>query len=175
MFSGLRQQSILYILEKGSEPQLKIGTVTFVSNPQPKFNNYSSPFPPQPSEMVVDITVNVDDKSTEFKQVPADLSIANFGPGIIISDNRESMIREIENMAHSSKQILDSVKYHQSQLQSCEKILRDLNPHFAKEKEQEEKIGSLEEKVGNIQDTLGSMMDMLSGIVGKNGKKSKEE
>ena len=40
MFSGLRTNSIFYVLEKGEEPTLKIGQVVSVSNPQPKFPTY---------------------------------------------------------------------------------------------------------------------------------------
>jgi hypothetical protein len=55
-------------------------------------------------------------------------------------------------------------------------MLRELNPQFAKEKEQEEKIGMLEEKMGNIEGTLNDMMGMLSKALGKNApSKIKEE
>lgn len=37
MFQGLRQNSILYILEKNGVPKLKVGQVVSVSNPMPKF------------------------------------------------------------------------------------------------------------------------------------------
>lgn len=39
MFSALRQGSVLYILEKGETPSLKIGQVTSVTQP-----NYNSNF-----------------------------------------------------------------------------------------------------------------------------------
>lgn len=37
MFSGLRTNSIFYVLDKSNEPTLQIGQVVSVSNPQPKF------------------------------------------------------------------------------------------------------------------------------------------
>ena len=55
MFSGLRTNSIFYVLEKGEEPTLKIGQVVSVSNPQPKFPTYQpGQFTTQPMETVVD-------------------------------------------------------------------------------------------------------------------------
>ena len=51
-------------------------------------------------------------------------------------------------------------------------MLRALNPQFAKEKEQEEKIGALEERMGNIDDKLSMMFDLLSDTLGR--KKTKE-
>jgi hypothetical protein len=54
-------------------------------------------------------------------------------------------------------------------------MLRELNPQFAKEKEQEEKIGMLEERMGNIDDKLNKMFDLLSDTLERKSKKTKEE
>jgi archaellum component FlaC len=54
-------------------------------------------------------------------------------------------------------------------------MLRELNPQFAKEKEQEEKIGMLEERMGNIDDKLNKMFDLLSDTLERKPKKAKEE
>jgi hypothetical protein len=60
-------------------------------------------------------------------------------------------------------------------LVSCDAILRDLNPTFKKEKEQEEKIGALEEKMVGIEGTLSDMMSMLSNALGQTKSKKKED
>ena len=86
------------------------------------------------------------------------------------------MSAEVEGLLRTSKGILDSVPYHEKVIVSCDSILRDLNPAFKKEKEQEEKIGMLEEKMVGIEDTLGEMMNMLSSALGTpKSKRSKEE
>ena len=54
-------------------------------------------------------------------------------------------------------------------------MLRELNPQFAKEKEQEEKIGMLEEKMGGIESTLNQMMGLLSEAVNHSKSKTKKE
>ena len=72
MFSGLRTNSIFYVLDKNSEPKLQIGQVVSVSNPQPKFPTYQpGQFSPQPMESVVDIRVKLPDGEMEFKQLPS--------------------------------------------------------------------------------------------------------
>jgi hypothetical protein len=54
MFSGLRQNGLFYILEKGEDLKLRIGQVVSVSNPQPKYNQFGAGgFAAQP-EMTVD-------------------------------------------------------------------------------------------------------------------------
>lgn len=171
MFSGLRQAGLFYILEKGEELKLRIGQVISVSNPQPKYGQYS--YGSQP-EMTVDVRVKVDDETLEFKQLNANASIANSG-NVVVSDSKEAMNAEVEGLLRTSRGVLDSVSYHEKMLASCDVILRELNPSFKKEKEQEEKMSMLEDEVIGIKDTLGEMMNMLSSALGHSKPKSKEE
>lgn len=171
MFSGLRQAGLFYILEKGEELKLRIGQVISVSNPQPKYGQYN--YGSQP-EMTVDVRVKVDEETLEFKQLNANASIANSG-SVIVSDSKEAMNAEVEGLLRTSRGVLDSVSYHEKVLTSCDAILRELNPNFKKEKEQEEKMSMLEDEVIGIKDTLGEMMNMLSSALGHSKSKSKEE
>ena len=171
MFSGLRQNGLFYILEKGEDLKLKVGQVISVSNPQPKYGQFG--YAGQP-EMVVDVKVKVDEETIEFKQLNANASIANSG-SVIVSDSKEAMTAEVEGLLHTSKGVLDSVDYHEKVLASCDGILRELNPSFKKEKEQEEKIGALEERMVGIEGTLSNMMSMLSNALEQSKKKVKED
>lgn len=172
MFSGLRQNGLFYILEKGEELKLKIGQVVSMTNPQPKYGQFG--YTGQP-EMVVDVKVKVDEEILEFKQLNANASIANSG-SVIVSDSKEAMSAEVEGLLHTSKGILDSVSYHEKVLASCDGILRDLNPSFKKEKEQEEKMTMLEGEVVGIKDTLRDMMSMLSNALEQSkSKRNREE
>lgn len=177
MFSGVRQGSLFYILEKGEGISLKIGQVVSVSNPQPKYNQFGSTptFTAQP-EMVVDIKVKLGEDVLEFKQLNANASIANSG-NVIVSDSKEAMSAEVEGLLRTSKQIIESVSFHEKVITSCDAILRELNPQFAKEKEQEEKIGQLEARMGYMDSKLDKMFDLLSENLEqrKSKTKSKEE
>ena len=176
MFSGLRQNSLFYILEKGDTVSLKIGQVVSVSNPQPKYNQYQPLQPYAQPETTVDIKVKIGDETLDFKQLPSNLSIANFGQnGMVVSESKEAMCAEVEAMLRNSNSILDSIPYHKKVITSCDEMLRQLNPQFAKEKEQEEKIGVLEQKMGGIENTLSQMMGMLSEAVGPKSKRYREE
>lgn len=174
MFSGLRQNSLFYILEKGDAVTLKIGQVVSVSNPQPKYNQYPT-MQPYTQETTVDVKVKVGDDVMDFQKLPSNLSIVNFGQsGMVVSESKEAMSAEVEAMLRNSNDILDSIPYHKKVITCCDDMLRQLNPQFAKEKEQEEKIGALEQKMGGIESTLSKMMGMLSEAVGK-PKKVMEE
>lgn len=177
MFQGLRQNSLFYVLEKNDDIKLKVGQVVSVSNPQPKYNQFQPTMPyNQQQEMVVDVKVKLGDETIEFKQLPATLSISD-NNSVVVSESKEAMSAEVEAMLRTSKNILDSVPYHEKTMAKCDIILRELNPQFAKEKEQEEKINALEGKMEGIEGTLNQMMSLLSEAVGTNNKRknNKEE
>ena len=175
MFQSLRQNSLFYVLEKNDDIKLKVGQVVNVSNPQPKYSQFQTSMPYNQQEMVVDVKVKLGDETVEFKQLPATLSISD-NNSVVVSESKEAMSAEVEAMLRASNNILESIPYHQKVIANCDIILRELNPQFAKEKEQEEKIGALEERMGNIDDKLNKMFDLLSDTLEyKSKRKTKEE
>lgn len=160
MFAGLRQHNPFYILEKGENMSLKKGQVLGISNLMPKYSHTAPHLGPTST---VDVTVKVGEETVDFKQLPSNSSIANFGLGnIVVSDNSEDMMLEIESMFKVSKDVMESVPYHTMVMEKCEEYLQMLNPKIAKEKEQESKINALEDKIGNIETTLTDMKEMWS-------------
>ena len=162
MFSTLRQNSPIYVLDKKDSPVLKKGIIETVSPQRSRTGSFYG----QPMDMIVDIRVNIDGTSQEFKNIPANLSIVNDG-NIVISETKEAMSTEVDSMLSISKQILESVDYHKDVIEKCEQILKDLNPQFAKDKLQEEKINSLESRIGGVENTLGDIKDILSKVLNK--------
>lgn len=170
MFSSLRQGSLFYILEKSDKPKLKIGNVVSVGQPTPKYNTTFMPNQNQ-YETLVDVLVKVGDEEVKFEKLPSNLSIANFGQnGVVVSESKEAMNAEVEAMLRVSKQVIESVPYHESVIGSCDGILRELNPQFAKEKEQEEKIVLLEQKMDGMDKTLTNISKMLNEALNKSKK-----
>lgn len=164
MFQSLRQANPFYILYKGEKPRCEVGTVVSVSNPTPKFQNQFNTYQNTP-EMVVDVKVKVGDNTYAFPQLPASMSVADVnqdGVTATISSSREAINTEVENMLHRSQEIIDSVDYHHNVIDSCNDMLKELNPRYAKEKQQEEDIAALKTQMGGIEGTLQSMQSMLS-------------
>lgn len=164
MFSGLRQNSIIYVLEKkhgdGERLSLRIGQVLSVSNPQPKYQqNYQ--LGAQGMETTVDITVKFQDEQMEFKQLPSTAQIANCGD-LVVSESHDAIDAEVQAMYRTSKEIVESEAYHRQMMEDCIKIRSILNPQIAKEREQAEKITKLESKVSGMEDTLSDIKVMLS-------------
>ena len=159
MFSALRQGSVVYILEKGENPVLKVGQVVSITQP-----NYSSNF--LMNGATIDINVKVNNQNMDFKNVPASQSVVNYN-NAIITETKELMSNEVDNMLQSSRSIVDSVAYHNNIITSCESILKELNPRFAKEKERDEDINNLKDKMGGIE----SKMDKILVLLQKDGNK----
>lgn len=159
MFSALRQGSVVYILEKGENPVLKVGQVVSITQP-----NYSSNF--LMNGATIDINVKVNNQNMDFKNVPASQSVVNYN-NAVITETKELMSNEVDNMLQSSRSIVDSVAYHNNIITSCESILKELNPRFAKEKERDEDINNLKDKMGGIE----SKMDKILGLLQKDGNK----
>ena len=166
MFQGLRTNSLFYVLDKGENPNLRIGQVVSVSNPQTKYPTFNNGFTPQPMETVVDVKVKLGDEEVDFKQLPANGQIAN-DKNLVVSDNKDAMSAEVDAMLRQSKAILDSVDYNKRVVESCEGMLQQLNPQIAKEKEQAEKINKLEGKVSGIEGKIDKMMGWLQQTMSK--------
>ena len=88
MFSALRQGSVLYILEKGNNPTLKIGTVVGITYPTNNFLMNGS---------TIDINVKVGDQNMDFKNVPSSQSVTSYN-NAIITETKELMSNEVDNM-----------------------------------------------------------------------------
>ena len=166
MFQGLRANSLFYVLDKGENPNLQIGQVVSVSNPQTRYPSFNNGFTPQPMETVVDVKVKLGDEEVDFKQLPANGQIAN-DKNLVVSDNKDAMSAEVDAMLRQSKAILESVDYHERVVKSCEGMLQQLNPQIAKEKEQTEKINKLEGKVSGIEGKIDKMMGWLQQTMSK--------
>ena len=159
MFSALRQGSVVYILEKGENPVLKVGQVVSITQP-----NYSSNFLMNGS--TIDINVKVNNQNMDFKNVPSSQSVVDYN-NAVRTETKELMSNEVDNMLQSSRSIVDSVAYHNNIITSCESILKELNPRFAKEKERDEDINNLKDKMGGIE----SKMDKILVLLQKDGNK----
>ena len=158
MFNSLSKNSILYILDKNTKPVLKIGKVS-EAKINPQFYGLTN--------QEIDITVNAGEEIYEFKKIPANLSIVSPSTGVIISDNTEDMMKEYESMVTHSQQVLDSIEYHKAVIDSQDNIMSALNPKFAKEKEQENKLNALEGRMENMEKGIGDIMAMLNQMMNK--------
>lgn len=162
MFSGLRQGAQLYVLDKSEEPKVNVGYIERVSAPHPMYQQYN----PSVSfganlQTAVDIVVKVGNDRKEFVGVPSNATIHSYGD-YVLSESKDSMIQEVNAMLQNSKSIIANVDQHKSNIAACEKILKELNPVYAKEQERDEAIDTLTEQVNNMQSILARLEQKLN-------------
>lgn len=155
MFSALSQGASLYILQKGDNMKLSIGTVVSRTEPSVKLQQFGS-YPQAYSDAHVEIEATADGETMRFKQVPANMSQADFG-NTVITETREQMLAEVERMMARSQAVVDSLPHHQQTLQQGKELLMQLNPAFAREQEHERRVSRLEGDVGEIKALLLAM------------------
>lgn len=166
MFSNLRANSQVYILHKEASPYVEIGSVVSVSSPVPKFPVTNIM---QPQEMVVDVTVRINENTVTLQKLPAGLDIADQGANgnVVITTSREAMNAEVDALRQKSLGIINSVEYHQKIVQDCELLLQRLNPEFAEQKQQKQEIDALKQQVSEM---MSSMKDLMSQLQKENTK-----
>lgn len=160
MFQTLRKGATIYILDRTSEPVINTGCIENVTTPRPMYPTYNPAVSLGTNmQTVVDITVRVGNEKKEFS-VPSSLSIHTYGD-YTISENKEAMISEVDSLLQGSKDVLDSVEKHKSAIAAYEKILKILNPVYAKEQERDSAIESLTQQMGSMQTTLNRLESLL--------------
>lgn len=164
MFGGLRNNSTFYILHTKDMVSLDTGQVTYTSSVHPKLSQY----PNQLYNDVIDVRVNVGGTETEFQQLPANQSIANFGfDGVIVADNKEDILTEVVNLKSSSEHIIANLDKHRDIVAACSELILKLDPEKAKTKEYDDKISNLEHKVDSIESSMADMKHMLKEALNK--------
>lgn len=161
MFSGLRPGTALYVLDKSKEPKVIQGYVERISTPHPMYPNYN----PSVSfganlQTIVDVTVKLGDERREFVGVPSTATIHSYGD-YVLSESKDNMIQEVTTMLENSKSILSNVEQHKSNISACEKILKELNPVYAKEQERDEAIDNISGRMDRIEGILARLENKL--------------
>jgi hypothetical protein len=155
MFSNLSRGSVLYGLDNKDGVKLFTASVERVTPPYPR--NMQNTFGQLP-EMVVDVVVSIDGERKEFKQVPANNVIADFGPNtVVLSDSKDSLVNYVRSLRHTSKNIIDSCAKHQELIPQYDKVLQELNPEMVNENA----VKELKAQVSSLQSQLAEALSFL--------------
>jgi hypothetical protein len=155
MFSSLSKGSVLYGLDTKGEVKLFTATVDTVSMPRPRFmqNTFG-----QLPETVVDISATINGERREFKQVPSNNAIADFGPeSIILADNSDSLFNYVNSLLLTSENIVNSADKHKELIPQYKKVLSELKPGTAND----EVVTQLKEEVGSLKSQLAEAISLL--------------
>ena len=128
--------------------------------PRPMYPTYN----PQVSlgtnmQTVVDIKTRIDDETKEFV-VPSNLSVHTYGD-YTLSENKEAMISEVDSLLQDVTTKIDSVDKYKEDAEVYKKILKELNPIYAKEQERDEAISELNTRMDSLQDVIARLDSFL--------------
>ena len=155
MFSALSQGSPVYILDKTSSPEYKVGEIIGVS--YPKMNPYN--IGPQNT---VDLKVKIDDSTQEFNSIPSINSVVSYNNGkVIISETKQGIQSEVESILQNSRQVLNNIDTYKKNITDCENILKELNPQFAIDKERDERLSNLENRFDGVESKLDKIFNLI--------------
>lgn len=162
MISALVPGNNLYILYTKDTPVLKIGEVVSKTEPVPTYNSFGATY----NDTKFNLVVRIDNEQVEFKNISGLASTMNDpSSGIFISETPEAMITEITNKSTISRKHIDSTPYHENALIAYDKMLKELNPRYAKEQKMDEDITNLK----NRQDAMDDKLDkILKAVMSKN-------
>ena len=161
MFSSLKQGNTLYVLDKTKEPKIVNGYIERITLPHPMFPNYNPAMSFGANlQTVVDITVKMGDEHKEFVGIPSTGIIHSYGD-YVLSESKDSMIQEVDLMMQNSKSILANIEQHKSNIEACEKILKQLNPVYAKEQERDEAIDNISGRIDRMESILARLESKL--------------
>lgn len=135
---------------------IKEGIVTAVGIPQPNIEG----------KIVIDITINVDDKIATYS-IPEQLSITRAN-NLVLVINKEDLIPEIETMKTNAQMILDSVDKQKNILSKADSLLLDLNPLLKEKQQNEQRFSKIEDSLNQIT----KLMEQFNTYINENNGKT---
>lgn len=155
MFSNLSKGSVLYGLETKGDMKFFTAPVESVSLPRPK--NFNPTFGQIP-EMVIDVVAMVNGERQEFKQVPSNSTIADFGPdSFVLADNKDSLINHVRASRQLDQTAIDNYPMHKERLEKWDRILLEIDPGQANENA----VKELGNKVNNMESQMAEILSLL--------------
>lgn len=156
MFQNLRAGTPLYVLDKRT-PQVVIYEVVKVTLKQKVDASLQAMWPPKTFN-VADIEVKNDSQNVTFKDVPAELSVADYGEtGVVMSETREAILSEIENFRSASQRGLNEVPKLQKNVEACDAMIQLLNPKAKEEAERAKEFSTIKDEVAEIKKMMAEL------------------
>lgn len=156
LFKDLKIGYPVYIFHKDGEKRITQGKVTAIS---------PSRLPQTPSlqtmQMVVDVTID-DGGSSRTYAIP-DNSSVTYSNGLVLSTDREGVIREVEILRNQCADELAKIDEYRKSVSECEKILAEWNPVFREKRETEERFSKLETSMSDLKSMMSGLIKELRG------------
>lgn len=161
LFKDLKQNYQVFLLNT-QDMTFNQGKVVSVSFPHFDMNNQSIGIGSNSTNMVVDVTIELDGKTSTYV-IPENISITRTGNGnLVIATEKEGIVREIEALKSSSEQVLASVDYHKGVIEKADSLLAEFNPILKERQATEQRFKQIEDNVGEMKQMLERFLNNIS-------------
>lgn len=151
MFKDAKQGYSIYMLNR-KDISVSCGKIT--NMPIPHFDNRIGA-----AKMVVDLNVECNGKTTNY--VVDDTAEICFAGDIVITMNRECILREIESIKATSESAIKMMDYHKDALVKCDALLKEYSPEYKERSEYSERIIDIESKVDKLTNAVATLVSKL--------------
>ena len=154
-FKDIKQNYPVHILDKQNITYTpgKVVSVSF-----PHMDNSS---PMTMGKTVVDVVIEAAGKSATYT-IPENMNIAYAGD-LVLSTDKEGIIREVEAMKNTSEQYLKGIERTQEVLEKSTSLLAELNPEIKAKQENEQRLSNLENSMQELKEMMKGLVKELKG------------
>jgi len=161
MFSNLSKGNVLYGLDRRGQITWFTASIDRVT---PSIGMQNPNMFGQLPEVRLDIIANINGEQREFKQVPSNNAIADFGDNsFIIADNKDSLYNYVKSLLQTSENIVNSADTHKALIPQYKTILGELMPGSNNSAE----VKELKEQVSALQGQLAETLSLLKSVTNK--------
>lgn len=159
MFSGLSRGNILQGIDRTDGMKWFTGSIERVTptigNIQQPYGNFGQ-FP----SVNVDIIANINGKQREFRGIPGNNSIADFGEdSVILADNKDALYNYVKSLLGISEDATnpDNIRKHEKWKQQYRNVLSEMIPGSAGNDE----VKELKNEVSSLKSQLEEAISLL--------------
>lgn len=145
LFKDLKAGYPVYFLDK-NETKYYQGKVISVA--VPRYDSSQIGISQQATSLVVDITIEANG-ATRTYTIP-ETSTLTYAANIVLSTDKDGIVREVEAMKSASEEALAKVEIHKQTVANCNQLLEELNPIFAEKRAQDKRIEGIENEVKSL-------------------------
>lgn len=156
MFSNLSKGNVLYGLDRKDKIKVFTGTVERIT---PVYSTAQNNMFGQIPELRLDIVATINGEQKEFKQVPSNSAIADFGDKtFMIADNKESLYNGIKELLKVSENIVKSAPYHETLIPQYKDAMNEVIPGSTTNNDE---VKALRDEVGSLKSQLAEAISLL--------------
>lgn len=147
IFKDIKQGDTIYLFDRNNI-SIQTGKVTAVSGSHA--GKYENRF-----EMVVDITISTDTgtQTYTFK----DSNEISYAGSIMITANRDAVIKEIKLLKQQAEDVLNSVDKSKETINKCSALIAEFDPVYKEQKLNDERYSKLENEIADIKNMINNL------------------